>query len=385
MPTPTAFGFTTIPHIHCAAGAAALIGQHVRAHFPTTRRALIVTDGDLHTAGMTDAPRRSLEQAGLAVSIYSGVIASPPEAVVRHAVDFAREHHPDLVIGIGGGSALDVAKLVAVMTASGQTLAQLADGAVPAARLPLVLVPTTAAGAHATALALVNTADGSRIAVQGAQLMADLAILDAGEMLALPPLQTAASGMLAIAHAIGATTSAFRNPLSDLLAHQALTLLSRHLLACCDQGEDLHARQAVMLGAHLAAQAVDNAQAPLLRALACPLGTLFRVSYAESVALMLPHLLRAQLAEHVEQFAALAAIVAPHVEGSAAARAEALVVAMQQLAKTTGLASSLESIGARDVDLGRLADEAMLQWRLLYRSACPVPREQVRALYAAAL
>jgi alcohol dehydrogenase len=221
--------------------------------------------------------------------------------------------------------------------------------------------------------------------VRGRPLLAVMVILVAWLIVTLPAQLTAASGMAAMAQAMAAYTSAHANLMTSLLAREAVTLLSRHLLACVDQGDNLHARQAVLLGAHLAGQALDNAPAPLLRALACPLGALFQVSYAESVALLLPHLLRSQLADYADQLAQLCAIAAPHVDGSTAARAEALVVAMQQLAKTTGLASSLESVGVAPPDLDRLADEAMLQWRLVGTGDCPLTRDQAHALYAAAL
>lgn len=385
MDTPTAFDVTSVPQLHCAIGAASHIGRLIAARFPGARRALIVTDGDLQAAGLSIAPRASLEQAGLAVSVYSGVIASPPEAVLRHAVDFARDHRPDIVIGIGGGSALDVAKLTALLTASGRNLAQLMAADEAGERLPLVLMPSLPCGAQASSQAYITNPNGNQFALQARQLLPDLVVLDAGLSVDLPAPDTAASGMLAIAQAIGAYTSACAHPLSDLAAREAITLISRHLLACIDNGGDLAARHAVLLGAHLAGQAKQNAPAPLLRALATPLVTLYQVSYAEAVTLMLPHLLRVQLDSQEQRLAELAAIAAPHVTGSSSARAEALVVAMQQLAKTTGLASSLESVGVAQADLERLADEAMLQWPLLSGEPCPVTRAGALALYSAAL
>ncbi len=388
MTQTASFRFSTVPHLISANGAAAQLGMHVANLFPRTRRVLMVTDGDLLASGLLEAAQRSLELHGMAVHVYSGVVSDPPEGIVRHATDFAREQDVDLVVGFGGGSSMDVAKLVAVQYASTQALGQIiGNGKIIGQRLPLVQLPTTAGtGAEVTNIAIVSTGETGKSAVVAPQMFADLAILDAELTLGLPPLVTAATGIDAMAHAIEAYTSRHhKNPLSDLLACKALALLSQNLLTACEHGGDLNARQAMLLGACYAGQAFANAPLAAVHALAYPIGGRFSVPHGLSNALVLPHVLKFNLPQAATQYAELAGIIVPHVEGTVEARAEALVVAMQQLAKITGIATSLEQVGIRESDLDGLADAAMLQTRLLQNNPRTVTRDDALAIYAAAL
>jgi alcohol dehydrogenase len=218
------------------------------------------------------------------------------------------------------------------------------------------------------------------------QLYADLAILDAELTLGLPAMVTAATGIDAMVHAIESFTSKHKkNPVSDLLARQALKLLSGNLIAACENGGNLAARQAMLLGACFAGQAFSNAPVAAVHALAYPIGGIFHVPHGLSNALVLPHVLRFNLPAATELYADLAAIVVPHVEGSTAARAEALIVAMQQIAKITGIETTLQQVGIQESDLDRLADDAMLQTRLLGNNPRALTRADAHAIYSAAL
>lgn len=189
-----AFQFRTVPHLIIEAGAAAQLGAHIAHHFPTVRRALLVTDAGYLRTGLADAPLHSLRTAGIDVRVFSEVQADPPEAIVLAGVAQARMFHVELIIGLGGGSSLDVAKLVAVLAPAHQDLAQLYGiGNVHGQRLPLVQLPTTAGtGSEVTQIAIVTTGATSKMGVVAPQLYADLAILDASLTLGLPPAVTAA-------------------------------------------------------------------------------------------------------------------------------------------------------------------------------------------------
>ncbi len=294
----------------------------------------------------------------------------------------------ELIIGLGGGSSLDVAKLIAVLAPGHQELAQLYGiGNVRGQRLPLVQLPTTAGtGSEVTHIAIVTTGATSKMGVVAPQLYADLAILDASLTLALPPAVTAATGIDAMVHAIEAYTSRLlKNPFSDMLATQALSLLSSNLVTACRDGSNLPARQAMLLGAMLAGQAFANAPVAAVHALAYPIGGLFHVPHGLSNALVLPHVLRFNLSHAAPLYAQLAAILQPGITGSEEARAEALIDAMQEIAMATGIARTLREVGIAASDLDRLADEAMLQTRLLGNNPRVVTREDARAIYAAAL
>ncbi|MGI4720125.1 MAG: iron-containing alcohol dehydrogenase [Janthinobacterium lividum] len=384
----TAFAFSTVATIVSEPNAARRLGELLAERFPAVRRPLIVTDAGFLRTGLLDLPRLSLEQQHMQAAVFSGVLADPPEAVVLEAVDAARRHEADLVIGFGGGSSMDVAKLVAVLARSPQPLGDIYGiGKVSGGRLPLVQVPTTAGtGSEVTNIAIVTTGATSKMGVVAPQLYADLAILDAALTLGLPPSVTAATGIDAMVHAIEAYTSRHKkNPLSDAFAREALSLLSRNLIRACEHGADLEARQAMLLGACLAGQAFSNAPVAAVHALAYPIGGIFHVPHGLSNALVLPHVLRFNMPAAAALYAELAAIVVPHVSGSVDARAEALVVAMQQIARTTGIETTLRQVGITESDLDRLADDAMLQTRLLGNNPRELGRADARAIYAAAL
>ena len=384
----SAFQFRTVPHLIIAAGAAGQVGVHVAHHFPTVRRALLVTDAGFLRTGLAEAPLRNLQVAGIEVHVFSEVQADPSEAIVLAGVAMAQMFHVELIIGLGGGSSLDVAKLIAVLAPGHQELAQLYGiGNVHGQRLPLVQLPTTAGtGSEVTPIAIVTTGATTKMGVVAPQLYADLAILDASLTLGLPSAVTAATGIDAMVHAIEAYTSRLqKNPLSDMLATQALSLLSGNLIRACHDGQNLAARQAMLLGAMLAGQAFANAPVAAVHALAYPIGGLFHVPHGLSNALVLPHVLRFNVSHAAPLYAELAAILRPGVTGSDEARAHALIDAMQEIADATGIARTLREVGIAASDLDRLADEAMLQTRLLGNNPRLVTRGDARAIYAAAL
>lgn len=384
----TAFAFTTVANIVSQAGASDRLGQLALEHCPLARRALLVTDAGFLGTGLLDGPRRDLERQGIEVCVYAGVVADPPEHIVEEAVALARAHDIDLVIGFGGGSSMDVAKLVAVLAGHAQPLAATYGiGKVRGTRLPLIQVPTTAGtGSEVTNIAIVTTGDTTKMGVVAPQLYADLAVLDAALTLGLPPLTTAATGIDAMVHAIEAYTSRHKkNPLSDMLAREALALLSANLLPACEDGNNLSARQAMLLGACLAGQAFSNAPVAAVHALAYPIGGIFHVPHGLSNALVLPHVLRFNAPQAAPLYAELAGIVVPHASGSIEAKTEALIVALQQMARMTGIPTTLRQVGIEEENLDRLADEAMLQTRLLGNNPREVGRADARALYAAAL
>lgn len=378
------FTFSTVPHLVSASGAAKDIGALISDRFPCPRRAMLVTDAGFLRTGLVAEPVLSLEQAGMAVMVYSDVVADPPETVVLAAVEQARQHGTDIVIGLGGGSSMDVAKLIAVLAAGEQPLSAIYGiGNVKGSRLPLVQIPTTAGtGSEVTNIAIVTTGESTKMGVVAPQLYADMAILDATLTLGLPSHVTAATGIDAMVHAIEAFTSKHKkNPMSDLLARQALSLLSANLIKVCENGQDLAARQAMLLGAYFAGQAFSNAPVAAVHALAYPIGGIFHVPHGLSNSLVLPHVLRFNLPEASAHYAELAGIIVPHAEGSEEARAEALIVAMQQIARTTGIETTLQQVGIKESDLDRLADDAMLQTRLLGNNPRLVTREDARQIY----
>jgi alcohol dehydrogenase len=388
MSTYEAFTFSTVPNLICEIGVVRNLGTLVSQQFPSVRNALLVTDKGFLGTGLIDSPAATLRAAGIQVEVYSDVLADPPEHIVLHAADNARVHGTDIIIGFGGGSSMDVAKLIAILVATDQPLSSMYGiGNVKGKRLPLVQIPTTAGtGSEVTPISIVTTGETTKMGVVSPKLYADLAILDAELTTGLPPKVTAATGIDAMVHAIEAYTSRHKkNALSDMLAREALKLLSRNLVAACENGGNVQARQAMLLGAMLAGQAFSNAPVAAVHALAYPIGGIFHVPHGWSNALVLPHVLRFNAGHAASSYAELADIVVPGCQGSDEARSQALIDALEKLASQVGIATKLREVGITEADLDRLADDAMLQTRLLVNNPCEIQRADARAIYAAAL
>ncbi|MET1078429.1 MAG: iron-containing alcohol dehydrogenase, partial [Pseudomonas sp.] len=250
-----AFSFATTAQILCEAGAARRLGSLCRER--GAQSVLIVTDPGITRLGLLAAILPGFAAEGVAVQVFDQVLADPPEAVVQAAVEQARAQQVQLVVGFGGGSSLDVAKLVALQ-AHPLCLQSLADiygvGNAKGQRLPLIQVPTTAGtGSEVTPIAIITTGATTKMGVVSPLLLPDLALLDAELTLGLPPAVTAATGIDAMVHAIEAYTSKLKkNPLSDLLAREALRLLATNLMTVVHDGQQREARQAMLLGACLA-------------------------------------------------------------------------------------------------------------------------------------
>ena len=384
MNTYNTFTFSTVPNIICETGAVQKLGTLLRQQFPDVKNALVVTDRGFLGTGLVDAPIASLVNAGIQVQTYSDVQADPPEHIVLQAADYARQVGADIVIGFGGGSSMDVAKLISILAGSDQPLSSMYGiGNVQGQRLPLVQIPTTAGtGSEVTPISIVTTGETTKMGVVSPRLYADLAILDAALTVGLPPKVTAATGLDAMVHAIEAyTTRHKKNALSDMLAREALKLLSRNLVTACEDGGNLAARQAMLLGAMLAGQAFSNAPVAAVHALAYPIGGIFHVPHGLSNALVL----RFNASHAATSYAELADIVAPGAQGSEEARSQSLIVAVEELAKRVGIETTLREVGITEADLDRLADDAMLQTRLLVNNPRELQRADARAIYAAAL
>jgi len=237
------FNFYAVPNTYFAQGCSANLADVVNEL--RFSKPFIVTDKGVFERRLLDSAIESLNKLGIDYSIYSEVQADPPEANVIAAVEQARANSCDGVIGFGGGSSMDVAKLVAALLSGEQALHEMYGvEKVTAARVPLVQVPTTAGtGSEVTSVAIVTTGESSKAGVVSRALFADAVLLDPGLTLGLPPQVTATTGIDAMVHAIEAYTSKrLKNPASDMLALKALSLMSSSIVTAVENGEDINAR-----------------------------------------------------------------------------------------------------------------------------------------------
>jgi alcohol dehydrogenase class IV len=380
------FEFNTVARIINGAGSALeLAGQC--AHLGISRP-LLVTDPGLMAIGLVQPVLASLKKSGLSPLVFDQVREDPPEDTVQSAAELARSGNVDGVIAVGGGSSMDVAKVVAVLLGGDQALPEIYGvGQVTGGRLPLILVPTTAGtGSEVTPVAVITTGETTKAGVSSPVLLPDVAVLDAALTLGLPPAVTAMTGVDAMVHAIEAYTSRHKkNPLSDNLAINALNLLSRNIRTAVHEGSNQSARENMLLGACLAGQAFANAPVAAVHALAYPLGGHYHIPHGLSNSLVLPSVLEFNAPTASALYAELAEVVigAP-VAGSAEAKSAALIVALRELINDVSLPATLAQAGVKESDLEMLATDAMLQQRLLVNNPRDVDYDDALAIYQAA-
>ena len=379
------FTFNTTPSLRMGAGLAGQIGEITRPICGD--RVLLVTDPGMMATGLVQRATDGLRAAGVAVTLFDQVQADPPESIVLQAAEQARGATG--VIGFGGGSSLDVAKLAALLAASAQPLAQAYGiGNAQGPRLPLVLVPTTAGtGSEVTPISIVTTGASEKMGVVSPLLLPDLALLDPELTLGLPAHVTAATGIDAMVHAIEAYASvnANNNPISRALAIEALGLMGCMLLRAVQKPDDLEARTGMLLGSMLAGQAFANSPVAAVHALAYPIGGHYKVPHGLSNALVLPHVLRFNAQVAPEAYAELLPHVFPDLPSMGMAEAAyQFAQSMADLSQACGLEQGLREMGIARAALPSLARDAMNQTRLLVNNPRPVDEAAALKIYEAA-
>lgn len=352
------------------------------------RRVMLVTDKGVRAVGLTRDAEAGMAAAGLSVTVFEDVVADPPSHVIESAAALCRDQKIDLVVSIGGGSALDTAKLVAYLAKSTDRLDDIYGvGLAKGQRLPLILVPTTAGtGSEVTPIAIVTTPTMEKKGVVSPRLLPDWALLDPELTLGLPQHVTAATGIDAMVHAIEAYTSKIKkNPISDQLAVKALALLSANVRRVCEDGSDLEARSQMLLGSMLAGMAFANAPVAAVHALAYPIGAIFHVPHGLSNALVLSHVLEFNLPAAEELYAELAGVIIPELSAASSRdRARMFIDEIAAIGRDCKVPSSLSAVGIGQDDLKKLAEDAMKQTRLLVNNPREVTFDDAYAIYSAA-
>ncbi|EBA03017.1 hypothetical protein RB2150_16734 [Rhodobacterales bacterium HTCC2150] len=374
----TPFVFHTTPSIEFGVGGLNNVGALAKPILGD--RVLIVTDPGIAALGLVERTKSILQAANIAVEVFDDVQADPPEQVILDATSQAVQNNCTGIIGLGGGSSLDVAKLVAVLSKRKQCLADIYGvGNVAQGRLPLMLVPTTSGtGSEVTKVSIVTTGASEKMGVVSPVLLPDVALLDPELTYGLPAHITAATGIDAMVHAIEAYASINpnNNPISKGLAVQALQLMLPQVLNAVNDPGDKSARADMMLGSMLAGQAFANSPVAAVHALAYPIGGHFKVPHGLSNALVLPHVLRFNCETAPDVYAELAAQVLPDAKG-----ATGFVDHLAALSAQCGLQQGLREIGIKQDDLPMMARDAMNQTRLLVNNPRPLNETDALAIY----
>lgn len=382
------FVFNTTPRIVFEPGASNRIAAIVADR--CGGRILFITDPGLRSLGLCNPVLKSFSDRGIDLVIFDHVEADPSLATVLKAVDVGKENEITGVIGFGGGSSLDVAKIAALLLGSGEDIKDAwGVGNAQGPRLPLVLVPTTAGtGSEATPVSIITVSGDEKRGVSSPLILPDIAILDPDLTLGLPGHITAATGIDAMVHAIEAYTSrnANNNPLSKMLARQALQLLGANIEKAVWNGGDREARGAMLLGSMLAGQAFANSPVAAVHALAYPIGGSFHIPHGLSNALVLPHVLRFNAQNAAVAYAEIAADVFPDLpsDESVQQRCASFIGRLEELSAKLGLPPRLRDVGIGEGHLAGMARDAMKQTRLLVNNPRPVTEADAHAIYRAA-
>jgi len=380
------FDFHSTRSVLVERGGAAHLAKRIQER--GGKSALIITDPGVLSAGLLNQSLPQFKELSIVLGIFSDVQADPPISVIDGAVKAAQECRADFIVGFGGGSSMDVAKLVALLASGKERLSEVYGvGMAKGPRLPLILVPTTAGtGSEVTTISIVTVSESEKKGVVSPQLLPDVALLDAELTLGLPAHVTAATGIDAMVHAIEAfTTRRLKNPVSDCLAKEALRLLSGNLHQAVQVGGDIVARENMLLGACLAGMAFTNAPVAGVHALAYPIGARFHVPHGLSNSLMLAPVMRFNLEIAHSMYAELGKIIKPGLGGSSVEQAKQLVQYLGGLAGELGLPERLADVGIVSTDIDQLASDAMLQTRLLINSPREITLNDAAVLYREAL
>ena len=349
------------------------------------RRVLVITDRSLVEAGVVEPIRESLAKADITVELFDGGAPEPPVTCVEEAVAAANAFQPDVLLGLGGGSNMDIAKGAAVVLAHGGAIADYAgDQVVPGPVFPLILVPTTAGtGSEVTAAAvLADPERGSKFGILSNHLRPQLAVVDPLLTVSCPPHVTAASGIDALTHAVEAFTAIDneefplpvgertvyqgRYPLADVLADQAITLVGRHLRNAVSDGNNLEAREGMALAATVAGMAFSNTGVALVHALEYALNKVAHTPHGLGCGLLLPFVMRFNAPARPQQMRRIAELLGEDVSGKDDESAsQSAAAAVDKLKADIGIPPRLSDVGVRAEHLPEMAELAASVKRIL--------------------
>ena len=387
--TLNSFQFNTTPGIRYGSGQAKDSCKEISNKLGQS--ILFITDKGLMSLGLTEQTLKELKKIS-SVEIFDDVEADPSKKTLLKAIEVGKKIKATGVIGFGGGSSMDVAKLTALILGSGENLEEawgVANAKGP--RLPLVLIPTTAGtGSEVTPVSIITVGEEEKKGVSSSIILPDLAILDPDLTLGLPAGTTAATGIDAMVHAIEAYASSSKNnnPISKMLSIEALKLLGGSIEKAVFEGSNVEARGNMLIGAMLAGKAFANSPVAAVHALAYPIGGTFHVSHGLSNSLVLPYVLRFNSVDSKasKDYAELAPYVFPEIDTNRGAQSVCaeFIDKLESLSKKLGLPQKLREVDIPKNACEKMAKDAMKQTRLLVNNPREVTEKDALNIYHSA-
>lgn len=381
------WSFFSAGRIVFGSGSIKRLGQMIQPR--RADRAVIVADQALVKAGVVASVEAPLRAAGLTVEVFDGGQPEPSFAVAEQAIQFAKLARPNVLVGVGGGSNMDLAKVVATVLTHGKTCRDYSGfGNVPGPVMPLVCVPTTAGtGSEVShAAVLTDTENQMKISILSHYLRPALALVDPLLTLTCPPRATADSGIDALTHAIEGMTATRYNeldvpadeafpydgkqPIADCMAERAIELIGQHLATAVHEPGNVAAREGMALAATLAGLAFSNSAVAAVHALEYPLGGALHCSHGAGNGLLLPYVMRFNMPHRIPEFARIARLLGEDTAGvSEEAAAVRAVTAVERLRRAIGIPERIRDLGGTEEQLPTFARKAFAIKRLMLLNA----------------
>ncbi|HEB68123.1 MAG TPA: iron-containing alcohol dehydrogenase [Desulfobulbus sp.] len=381
------FTITQPTQIHFGAGSINSLPEIITRAGGT--KPLLVLDPGLIKAGLDSKIRTPLDNASIAYTLYDRVDPEPGLRLADAGTELARANNCDCVIGVGGGSAMDVAKAISILlTNGGRALDYLGLGKISKPGVPKIMVPTSAGtGAEVTFTAVfINEETGSKGGMNGDPLYPDAALLDPELTLSLPPRVTATTGIDALTHALEAFTSVQAHPISEMYSIRAMELIADNIRSAYADGRNIEARGNMLLAALLGGKALAIAGVGLVHAMAYPLGGMFGIAHGLANAVLLPYVTEYNLIGNLHKHALLAEILGQDVSGlSLRDAAEVTVEELHLLNQDLGIPRSLRELKIPEDKLPEMAEIALTVARPVENNPRQPSKEDVIAIYQEAM
>ena len=380
------FSFTGAKKIVFGNGSLLTLAGHIKELH--AQNPLVVIDTNLAKTDLLEKVANVLIPGGIKFTVYDKVVPEPPIELADEGAKIAIKNKCDIVIGIGGGSAMDVAKAIAVIaTNKGGAVDFLGLNKVPKPGLPKIMIPTTAGtGSEVTFTAVfVRKNLKKKEGMNSPYLYPELALLDPELTLSLPPAPTAQTGLDALCHAIESYTSVNSSPVSEMFSLEAIALISENLRACVHDGKNIVARERMLLGSLYAGIGLANAGVTAVHSLSYPLGGKYGVGHGLANTMMLPAVMAFNLPAALEKFTDVAEAMGENVDGLPVREAAYLALeAVEALIEDCGIHETLAQFGIKEKDFPALADVAVTVARPLENNPRKLTKDDMIAIYAQA-